>query len=58
VVPHLKWCTLTSNGLIYIARNKSNFEKSYAAGRGGGFRSSENFMALMQTISSVSNIHI
>jgi hypothetical protein len=57
-VPHLKWCTFRRDGLIYIARKKTTLEKSYATGSGGGFRSSEYVVALMQTFFAVSYIYI
>jgi len=47
-VHHLKWCTFTCNGLFYNARNKRNLEKSYDTGSGGGFRSREYVVALME----------
>jgi hypothetical protein len=55
-VPHLKWCNF-KDGLIYIAKKKSTKEKSYATGSGGGFRSSEYVVALMQTFFAVSLIN-
>ena len=57
LVPHLHWCKFT-NGLMYISNGKSALDKSYATGSGGGFRSSEYVVALMQTYFAVSYIHI
>ena len=57
LVPHLNWCKF-NDGLMYISSNKSVLEKSYATGSGGGFRSSEYVVALMQTYFAVSYIHI
>jgi len=53
-VPYLKWYTFKSDGLIYLAKTKCTLEKSDATGSGGGFRSSEYVVALMQTYFAVS----
>ena len=53
LVPHLFW-TKFNNGLMYITNGKSMLEKSYATGSGGGFRSSEYVVALLQTYFAVS----
>jgi hypothetical protein len=39
---------------MYITNGKSMLEKSYATGSGGGFRSSEYVVALLQTYFAVS----
>jgi hypothetical protein len=55
-VPHLFW-TKFNDGLMYISNGKSALEKSYATGSGGGFRSSEYVVALLQTYFAVSGIY-
>ena len=51
-VPHLHWCRF--QGFMYINSGKTLKEKSYATGSGGGYRSSEYVIALMQTYFAVS----